>query len=41
MPFPSDEQVMETAGSLVTQLKTAFGSHPGFRPGRIIVIEDS
>jgi hypothetical protein len=41
MPFPSDQQVMETASGVVTQLKTAFGSHPGFRPGRIIVTEDS
>lgn len=33
MPFPSDEQLMETAGGLVAQLKTVFGSHPGFRGG--------
>jgi catalase len=33
MPFPSDEQLMETASGLVSQLKTVFGPHPGFRPG--------
>jgi len=32
MPFPSDEQLMETASGLVSQLKTVFGPHPGFRP---------
>lgn len=33
MPFPSDEQIMKTAGGLVEQLQAIFGKHPGFRPG--------
>ena len=33
MPLPSDEQLLKTAGDLVTQLQTVFGKHPGFRPG--------
>jgi catalase len=37
MPFPSDEQLMETASGLVSQLKALFGPHPGFRPGTYIV----
>jgi len=32
MPFPTDEQVMATAGDLVAQFQTIFGKHPGFRP---------
>lgn len=38
MPFPSDEQLMQTAAGLVAQLKTLFGSHPGFRPGQFVPI---
>jgi len=32
MPFPSDEELMKTAGALVEQLQAIFGKHPGFRP---------
>ncbi|KAE8453862.1 hypothetical protein EG329_007638 [Mollisiaceae sp. DMI_Dod_QoI] len=32
MPFPSDEEIMKTAGGLVEQLQAIFGKHPGFRP---------
>jgi len=32
MPFPTDEQIMATAGDLVAQLHGIFGEHPGFRP---------
>jgi catalase len=35
MPFPTDEKIMATAKDLVAQLQGIFGSHPGFRPGRL------
>ncbi|KAK4690481.1 catalase, partial [Lecanoromycetidae sp. Uapishka_2] len=31
MPLPTDETTLKTSQDLVTQLHTAFGSHPGFR----------
>lgn len=32
MPFPNDETIIKTAGSVVEGLQTVFGKHPGFRP---------
>lgn len=35
MPMPEDKQVVETAENLVKGLKGAFGTPPGYRPGKI------
>lgn len=34
MPLSNDAKVNETAGKLVETLKGAFGTPPGYRPGK-------
>jgi hypothetical protein len=34
MPLPQDSGLVETAGNLVNAFKGAFGTPPGYRPGK-------
>jgi hypothetical protein len=36
MPLPSDQAVVETAGTLVKTLQGAFGTPAGYRPGMLL-----
>lgn len=34
MPLPADDNVNQVAQTVLTTLKTTFGTPPGFRPGK-------
>lgn len=36
MPLPADDNVNQVAQTLLTTLKTTFGTPPGFRPGKTL-----
>jgi catalase len=37
MPLPNDEKLIALSEEILKQFEAMFGSHPGFRPGHVLI----